>query len=114
MIKTYGARKLGRTPAHRRALVRNLLQSLLLHERVKTSTAKAKELRRLTERVIARAKRGEHLWVRSAVHDKAVFRKLLEVLAPRYQGRASGFTQVLRIGSRRGDRAEMSLIRLVS
>lgn len=114
MIKTYGQRKLGRTPAHRTAMLRNMVTSLLLHERVSTPVAKAKELRSVADRVITQAKRGEHDLVRRTIASKTVYKKLFEVLAPRYQSRAGGFTQTFRLDRRRGDNAEMAMVRLIS
>ena len=73
MIKTLGGRRLGRTGEHRRALMRNLTVSLLLHERVTTTSAKAKELRSFAERIITKAKLGQHREVRRDIHDKTAF-----------------------------------------
>jgi len=114
MIKTYGGRRLGRTGEHRRALLRNLATSLILHERVTTTVAKAKELRPFAERIITQAKRGLHREVRRKLHDKTAYRKLFDVLAPRYQNRPGGYTQVVRVERRSGDNAPQGLIRLIS
>jgi large subunit ribosomal protein L17 len=113
MIKHLGGRKLGRTSSHRRALLSNMATSLFLHERIVTSVAKAKELRSFAERLITQAKQGKHREVRRRVHDKKVAQKLFEVIAPRYQARAGGYTQIIRIGARVGDRSEQGLVRLV-
>jgi len=113
MIKHLGGRKLGRTGAHRKALLSNLVTSLLIHERVVTTVAKAKEMRPLAERIITRAKRGQHLQVRRRIQDKKAFKKLFDVIAPRYQNRPGGYTQVVRLSTRQGDNAEMGLVRLV-
>ena len=114
MIKTYGQRKLKRTSTHRDAMLKNMVTSLFLHERVQTPLAKAKELRRLADRTITQAKRGDHRLLRRTVLDKTVYRKLMEVLAPRYQARNGGYTQLFRLGRRRGDNAQMSLLKLIS
>ena len=114
MIKTLGHRKLGRKSQHRVATLRALVTSLLLHERIKTPVAKAKELRRVADRVITQAKKGEHALVRRTVVDKVVYKKLFEVIAPRYQQRPGGFTQMFRLERRRGDNAEIGLVKLVS
>lgn len=114
MIKTLGHRKLSRTPSHKAAMLRNMVTSLFLHERIQTPLAKAKELRRVADRAITQAKKGDHRALRATVQDKTVYRKVMEVLAPRYQGRNGGFTQIFKLGRRRGDNAEMSLIRLIS
>jgi large subunit ribosomal protein L17 len=87
--------------------------SLFLHERVVTSVAKAKELRPYAEKIITQAKQGKHQEVRRRVQNKKVAQKLFEVLAPRYQKRAGGYTQILRIGARAGDNSEQGLVRLV-
>lgn len=114
MIKTFGGRKLNRTSAHRAATLRALVTSLLLHERVQTPVAKAKELRRVADRVITQAKKGEHALLRRTIQDKVVYRKLVEVIAPRYAERPSGFTQMFRLERRRGDNAEIGLVKLIS
>ena len=113
MIKTLGSRKLGRTGAHRRAMLSNMATSLFLHERIETTVAKAKELRPFAERLITDAKKGKHDEVRRVVHNKLVYKKLFEVIAPRYQARTGGYTQILRTKTRSGDNAELGLIRLV-
>ncbi|MCX5787011.1 MAG: 50S ribosomal protein L17 [Elusimicrobia bacterium] len=113
MINTYGGRKLGRTGAHRRALLKNLATSLFLHERLETTIEKAKELRPFAERIITQAKKGRHDMVRKDVHDKRVYKKLFEVLAPRYENRPGGYTQIVRTKVREGDNAVLGLIRLI-
>ncbi|MFC1678884.1 50S ribosomal protein L17 [Elusimicrobiota bacterium] len=113
MIKHLGARKLGRTTAHRRALLRNMAVSLFLHERVKTTVTKAKELRSFAEKIITKAKHGKHREVRRDIHDRVAYKKLFEVLAQRYQDRPGGYTQILRLDNRVGDNAPQGLIRLV-
>ncbi|MEI8191014.1 MAG: 50S ribosomal protein L17 [candidate division NC10 bacterium] len=114
MIKTLGGRRLGRTGEHRRALMRNLATSLILHERVTTTVAKAKELRPFAERIITQAKLGLHREVRKKLQDKTAYKKLFDVLAPRYQNRAGGYTQILRVERRGGDNAPQGLIRLIT
>lgn len=113
MIKQLGGRKLGRTTAHRRALLRNMATSLFKHERIRTTIAKAKELRPFAERLITRAKRGDHRKVREDIQDRLVYKKLFDVIAPRYEGRPGGYTQILRLQARAGDNAALGLIRLV-
>jgi len=113
MIKTLGGRKLGRTSTHRRAMLRNMAVSLFLHERIQTSVAKAKELRSFAEKIITKAKNGDHREVRRDIHNKTAFKKLFEVLAGRYSERKGGYTQILRLGRRPGDNAEKGLVRLV-
>src|SRR6056297_3225669 len=110
-------RKLGRTAAHRRALYRSLVISLIQHERIKTTTPKAKEARRLAERLITFAKRGDLSARRHAariLNDKAAVKKLFDEIGPRYTERAGGYTRVVKFGKpRRGDNAEMALLEFV-
>jgi large subunit ribosomal protein L17 len=117
MIKNIHRRKLSRTGAHRKALLRNLATSLFQHEKVTTTLPKAKELASFSERLITLARPGG-LNARRAlgreIKDKVVFQKVMDVLVPRYQNRAGGYTQIFRLGTRVGDRAEMAMIKLVS
>lgn len=113
MIKTLGGRKLRRTSTHKRAMLRNMASSLFLHERIQTSVAKAKELRPFAERIITKAKHGNHKEVRRDIHNKTAFKKLFDVLVDRYAERKGGYTQILRLGRRAGDNAETGLVRLV-
>ena len=109
-------RSLSRTPSHRRAVLRNLATSLFEHERITTTTAKAKELRPYAERLITLAKRGDLHARRLAarkISDRAVLGKLFDDIAPRFQEREGGYTRVLKIGTRKGDAAEMAFIELV-
>jgi len=111
---TLGRRKLGVTSSHRRALLRNMATSLFKHERIETTLAKAKELRPYAEKLITNAKKGEHYMVRRQIHDKDVYKKLFEVIAPRYAQRPGGYTRILKIEPRLGDNAKIGLIMLVS
>jgi large subunit ribosomal protein L17 len=113
MINNLGARKLSRTGSHRRAMFSNMATSLLLHEKVETTLPKAKELRRVVERVIADAKNGRYVEVRRVIKDKAVYHKVFDVIAPRYKERAGGCTRILKLGARRGDAAEAAMVKLV-
>ncbi len=113
-MKTLGGRKLGRTGQHRKAMLSNLATSLFLHERVETTIANAKELRPFAEKLITSAKHGKHNEVKKTVHDKLVYKKLFEVIAPRYQSRPGGYTQIIRSRTRIGDNAELGFVRLVS
>lgn len=109
-------RKLSRTHEHRRALLRNLVTSLFLHERIETTVAKAKEARRVAERMITFAKRGDisaRRHVDSYVFDPAATRKLFDTIAPWYKERAGGYTRIIRIGRRLGDAGEMVIFELV-
>jgi large subunit ribosomal protein L17 len=108
--------KLGRSATHRRAMFRNLVTSLLEHERIQTTDAKAKQVRRIAERMITLGKRG-HLQARRralrVVRTKAVAAKLFSDLADRYRDRAGGYTRVVKVGPRSGDAAPLSIVELV-
>jgi large subunit ribosomal protein L17 len=109
-------RKLGRTTAHRRALLRNLATALLEHERIVTTEPKAKELRRVADKLVTLGKRGDLHARRQAlqvVRSNAVVRKLFNDIAPRFAERQGGYTRVLRLGYRPGDAAAMAVIELV-
>ena len=109
-------RKLNRTSSHRWALMRNLITSLLRDEKIKTTDAKAKELRRWADRVITLGKQGSlhaRRQVLGIVQDKAVVRKLFDSIAPRFKDRPGGYTRIVKIGIRRGDAAPISIIELV-
>jgi large subunit ribosomal protein L17 len=109
-------RKLNRTSSHRWALMRNLITSLLRDEKIKTTDAKAKELRRWVDRVITLGKHGSlhaRRQVLGIVQDKAVVRKLFDAIAPRFKDRPGGYTRIVKIGIRRGDAAPVSIIELV-
>jgi large subunit ribosomal protein L17 len=109
-------KKLGRSPAHRRALLRNLVTELLEHEAVRTTDAKAKELKRWGDRLITLGKAGTlHARRRAAglVQRASVVRKLFAELGPRYAARTGGYTRVVKLGMRVGDAASISLVELV-
>ncbi len=109
-------RKLGRTTSHRRATLRNMVTSLFRHGRIETTTAKAKELRPYAERLITLAKRGDLHARRLAatkIQDREVLGTLFDDIGPRFSERPGGYTRVLKLGNRKGDAAEMSLIELV-
>jgi large subunit ribosomal protein L17 len=109
-------RKLGRTTAHRKALLRNLATALLEHERIITTEPKAKELRRVADKLVTLGKRGNLHARRQAlqvVRSNAVVRKLFNEIAPRFAGRQGGYTRILRLGYRPGDAAAMAVIELV-
>jgi large subunit ribosomal protein L17 len=109
-------RKLSRTHEHRRALLRNLVTSLFLHERIETTVAKAKEARRVAERMITFAKRGDlsaRRHVDSYLFDEDATKKLFDTIAPWYKERAGGYTRILRKGRRLGDAGEIAIFELV-
>ncbi len=109
-------RKLGRTPAHRKALFANLAAALLKHEQISTTLPKAKELRPVVENLITLGKRGD-LHARrqalSVLRDDKLTQKLFDGLAERYKNRKGGYTRVLKAGFRHGDMAPMAVIELV-
>jgi large subunit ribosomal protein L17 len=109
-------RKLNRTSSHRKAMFVNMAVSLLTHEQIKTTLPKAKELRRVTDKMITLGKRGNLHARRQAVSvlkDRALVGKLFSTLAERYKERSGGYTRVLRAGYRYGDSAPMAIIELV-
>jgi large subunit ribosomal protein L17 len=110
-------RQLSRSSSHRWALIRNLITALLRDEKIQTTDPKAKELRRWADRVITLGKEGSlhaRRQVLGIVQDKAVVRKLFDTIAPRFKSRPGGYTRIIKIGWRRGDAAQMSLIELVA
>ena len=109
-------RKLNRTASHRKAMVRNMVTSLVEVEAIRTTDAKAKEVRRTAERMITLAKRGDLHARRRAlrvIRSRAVVAKLFDEIAPRYVDRNGGYTRIVKIGERRGDGASISLVQLV-
>jgi large subunit ribosomal protein L17 len=111
-----GHRKLQKTTSHRLAMLDNMVTSLLEHEAIKTTVPKAKEARRLAERIITLGKRGGLSNVRLAertVRSRAVLQKVFGELKDRYASRPGGYTRIVRLGFRTGDAAEMALLELV-
>lgn len=116
MRHRHGLRKLNRTSAHRKAMFRNMICSLIEHEVIKTTLPKAKELRRLVEPMITLAKTDTLHHKRLAfdrLRDRAAVVKLFAELGPRYTTRPGGYTRILKFGYRVGDNAPMALIELV-
>lgn len=109
-------RRLGRNSSHRAAMMRNMVTSLLEHEQITTTDARAKELRKLAEKMITLGKRGNLHARRQAaqvLRDSKVVGKLFEMIGPRYQDRPGGYTRILRLGQRLGDNAALVRIELV-
>ena len=109
-------RILGRTTAHRKALFRNLVTALIRRERIRTTLAKAKELRSHVEKTITLGKKGTlhaKRLARKVVVEKEAFSKLFGPLSERYAQRNGGYTRIIKIGNRRGDDAPMAFIELV-
>ncbi len=109
--------KLGRTPAHRKAMMRNMVTDFFKHEKIQTTQAKAKALRPYAEKLITLGKKGTLTSRRQAarfVRDKAVLKKLFDEIAPRYSERPGGYTRIIKLGgSRAGDHALMAIIEMV-
>jgi large subunit ribosomal protein L17 len=109
--------KLSRDSAHRKALLMNLSKELIDHERIETTTAKAKAVKPEVERLITLAKRGDLHARRQALsalgQDKFMVYKLFEEIAPRYSDRPGGYTRILKLGPRPSDATEMALLELV-
>jgi large subunit ribosomal protein L17 len=98
-------------------MLRNLATSLFRHERIETTTAKAKELRPYAERLITLARRGDlhaRRLVARRIQDREILGKLFDEIASRYAERPGGYTRILKLGTRKGDAAEISLIELVN
>ena len=111
-----GLRKLNRTSSHRLAMLRNMSNSILLHEAIKTTLPKAKELRRVVEPLITLAKIDSVANRRLAfarLRDDEMVVKLFTVLGPRFKARQGGYTSILKMGFRQGDNAPMAYMRLV-
>lgn len=112
----HGYRKLGRESSHRKALLRNLATSFLEHGRIKTTVPKAKELRRVVEKMITLGKRGDlhaRRQVESVLFSTEVSSKVFKDLAGRFATRNGGYTRIVRLGERFGDGAEMCNFELV-
>ena len=109
-------RGFSRHSKHRLAMFENLAAALIKHEQIRTTLPKAKDLRPIVEKLVTLAKKGGLHARRQAIaelRDPAMVKKLFDVLAPRYKGRAGGYTRVLKAGYRRGDSAPVAVIELV-
>ena len=116
MRHRHGLRKLNRTTSHRLAMLRNMTNSLFLHEAIKTTLPKAKELRRVAEPLITLAKTPTVANRRLAfdrLRDRDMVTKLFNELGPRYQGRPGGYLRILKFGFRQGDAAPMAWVELM-
>jgi large subunit ribosomal protein L17 len=109
-------RKLGRNSSHRQAMFRNMATSMVMHEQIKTTVPKAKELRRVVEPLITLAKEDSVANRRlafSRMRDKAAVGKLFKDLGPRFKDRPGGYLRILKTGPRPGDAAPMAIVQLV-
>ena len=109
-------RKLSRKSGHRTALFRNMSAALIKHEQIVTTLAKAKDLRRVMDKYITLAKKGDlnsRRIAASRMRDEAMVKKLFDVLGPRYKDRPGGYLRILKMGHRAGDAAPMAYVELV-
>ena len=120
MRHRHGYRKLGRVSEHRQALLKNLACDLIENEKIETTVAKAKELRRYIEKLVTKAKNADfntHRYVYSKLGSnaraKAATQKLIDIIAPKFEKRNGGYTRIVKTRFRRGDAAEMAIIEFV-
>ena len=109
-------RKVGRDSSARKALLRGIVTSLFQHERIETTEAKAKELRKVADKMLTLAKRGDlhaRRQVMAYMMDEDVVKKLFDEVAPKYKDRQGGYTRIIKAGVRQGDAAPMVIIELV-
>jgi large subunit ribosomal protein L17 len=109
-------KRLGRNTSHRKAMMRNMVTSFFDHEKITTTDVRAKELRKMAEKLITIALRGDlhsRRLVMQVVRDKKVVAKLFDTIAPRYTERPGGYTRIIKLGHRSGDNASLSVIELV-
>ena len=111
-----GYKKLGRPSAHRKSMLRNLVTDLFKYGRIQTTQDRAKETRRMAEKMITLGKRGDLHARRQAlayIYDEDVVRELFDNIAPKYAERNGGYTRIIKLGQRQGDTAEMVFLELV-
>jgi len=111
-----GFNALGRRSAHRKALHRNMVTSLFRYERIKTTKAKALEVRKTAEKMVTRAKEDSvhnRRIIAKRIQDKAVLDKLFKEIGPRFVSRAGGYTRIIKLGRREGDASEMVILELL-
>ncbi|KPJ66280.1 hypothetical protein AMJ44_08600 [candidate division WOR-1 bacterium DG_54_3] len=109
-------KKLGRTKSHRKAMLANMATSLFLYHVIKTTETKAKEVKKLADKLITLAKRGDlhaHRQVYDVIKDRKSVKKLFDEIAPKLMDREGGYTKILKLGTRRGDGASLSVIKLL-
>ncbi len=110
-------KKLGRTSSHRKAMLRNMVTSFIKHEKIRTTDLKAKELKKVAEKMVTLGKRGDLHARRQAlsfVRDRDAVGKLFVELSSRYKDRSGGYTRIVKIGYRVGDNAPMSMIEFIA
>ncbi|MCL2389336.1 MAG: 50S ribosomal protein L17 [Elusimicrobia bacterium] len=116
MIKNTGGRKLSVTGSHKKAMMRNMATELFLHEKITTTLPKAKELVKFAERLVTKSKPADLAAIRAInaeIKNKEVVKKIFDVISPRYKERPGGYTKILKLGVRRGDSAQMAVVKLV-
>ncbi len=109
-------KKLGRTKSHRKAMLANMAASLFLYHVIKTTEAKAKEVRKLADKLITLAKRGDlhaHRQVYDVIKDRKLVKKLFDEIAPKLMDREGGYTKLFKLSRRRGDGASLSVVKLL-
>ena len=109
-------RKLGRPTAHRMLMLRTMVTDLIRHESIQTTEAKAKEVRRMAEKVITCGKKGtlhERRQASALLTDKSIVKKVFDELGPRYESRPGGYTRIVKLGPRKGDASAMAIIELM-
>ncbi len=109
-------KKLGRTRSHRKAMLANMAASLFVYRMIKTTEAKAKEVKKLAEKLITLAKRGDlhaHRQVYDVIRDRKLVKKIFDEIAPKFQNREGGYTRVVKLGPRKGDGAPLSVVELL-
>ena len=109
-------KKLNKTTSHRKAMFMNMSNSLIKHEQITTTLAKAKELRRFVEKIITLGKKADLLSRRKAIsilQDQKISKKVFDVLADRYKDRSGGYTRIIKLGNRFGDNAPTAVIEFV-
>jgi large subunit ribosomal protein L17 len=109
-------KKLGRTASHRKAMLANMAASLFLYHTIQTTEAKAKEVRKLVEKMITLGKRGDlhaHRQVYDVIRDRKLVKKIFDEIAPKFKERQGGYTRVIRLGTRKGDGATVSVVELL-
>ena len=116
MRHKFGYKKLNRTSEHRKALIKNMLNSLVKYEQITTTLTKAKELRRFVEKIVTLGKKGDLLSRRKSVsilQDQKMSKKVFDILAERYKNRNGGYTRIIKLGNRFGDNAPTAVIEFV-
>ena len=116
MRHKHGYRKLNRTSAHRKALLKNLAIAIIEREKIETTVPKAKELKRYIEKLVTSARNADlntHRYVFAALQSKEATKKLINEIAPKYEGRNDGYTSIIKTRIRKGDATPMAFISFI-